>query len=479
MRTIAGGRLTNSRKLPPGPAPFPVIGNLHQLGDKPHQSLAELAKTYGPILSLKQGQLTTVVISSPTLAKEILQKQDLAFSNRSVRDALRACDHHKNAIPWLPVSAQWRTLRKICNSHVFSAQKLDGNRHLRRHKVDELLSEVRRSCDAGVPVEIFHVTFKTSLNLLSSTFFSMDWASTESDITGELKETVTQIFEDIGKFNLVDYFPVLAGFDPQGIRRRMAVNFRKMYEMFEVTINQRLEAKRLNRYIPSNDVLDTLLSISEDDEGFDRAHVKILLLDLFTAGTDTTSSTLEWTMTELFRNPKILLKAQEELQQVIGRGNPIEESDIIRLPYLNAIIKENFRLHPPAPLLLPRRVEADAEVSGFTVPRGAQVLVNVWAIGRDPCTWERPNEFMPERFLGSEVDVRGRDFELLPFGGGRRICPGLPLAQRMVHLMLASLLNSFDWRLENGVLPENLGVEEVFGLTLRKANPLKLIPISL
>ncbi|XAR70379.1 Geraniol 8-hydroxylase [Bertholletia excelsa] len=430
-------------------------------------------------MCLKLGQVTTIVISSPALAKEILQKQDLAFSNRAVPDAVRACEHHKNSVAWLPVSPQWRTLRKICNSHVFSAQKLDSNRHLRRQKVDELVSEVRQCCDAGVPVEIIHMAFKTSLNFLMNTFFSVDLTRTASDITGGLKETVTKIFEDVGKPNLVDYFPMLARFDLLGIRGRVTVYFEEMFEMFDKTINQRLEAKRLNSYIPSTDVLDTLLSISEDGESIDITHVKHLLLDLFAAGTDTTSSTLEWAMTELFRTPKVLLKAQEELKQVIGRGNTIEESDITRLPYLNAIIKETFRLHPPAPLLLPRRVETDGEIFGFSVPRGAQILVNAWAIGRDPCTWERPNEFVPERFLGSEVDVRGRDFELIPFGGGRRICPGLPLALRMVHLMLASLLNSFDWRLEDGVLPEDLEVEEVFGLTLRKAHPLKLIPVSL
>ncbi|GKU95412.1 hypothetical protein SLEP1_g8776 [Rubroshorea leprosula] len=184
-------------------------------------------------------------------------------------------------------------------------------------------------------------------------------------------------------------------------------------------------------------------------------------------------------MAELLRNPNVLLKARRELAETIGKGKQVEESDISRLPYLQAIIKETTRLHPAVPLLLPRRAGADTEVCGFTVPEGAQVLVNAWAIGRDPSIWEMPNCFMPERFLESEIDVKGRDFELIPFGGGRRICPGLPLAMRMLHLMLGSLINCFDWKLEDGVTPENMDMDEKFGITLQKAEPLRAIPFLL
>ncbi|PON33269.1 Cytochrome P450, E-class, group I [Trema orientale] len=201
--------------------------------------------------------------------------------------------------------------------------------------------------------------------------------------------------------------------------------------------------------------------------------------DLFAAGTDTTSSTLEWSMTELLRKPEILSKAQAELERVIGKGNQVQESDIAGLPYLQAIIKETFRLHPPAPLLLPRKAETDVEVCGYTVPKGAQVLVNVWAVSRDPSIWESPNEFIPERFLESNVDVKGRHFELLPFGGGRRICPGLPLAIRMVHLMLGSLIHSFDWKLEGGVELESMNMEDKFGITLQKAQPLRALAMPI
>lgn len=197
------------------------------------------------------------------------------------------------------------------------------------------------------------------------------------------------------------------------------------------------------------------------------------------AGTDTTSSTTEWAMAELLHNPEILKKAKAELEQIIGKGQLIQESDISRLPYLRATVKETMRIHPSVPFLIPRKVETDVEVYGYTVPMGAQVLVNAWAIGRDPSIWKNPTTFMPERFLESEVDVRGQDFELIPFGAGRRICLGLPLAMRMIPVVLGSLINSFDWKLEGGIAPGELDMEEKFGITLQKAQPLRAIPFQM
>lgn len=182
-------------------------------------------------------------------------------------------------------------------------------------------------------------------------------------------------------------------------------------------------------------------------------------------------------MAELLHNPNALSKAKEELERVIGKGNAVEESDIPRLPYLQAIVKETFRLHPAVPFLLPRKAETDVEINGYVIPKGAQVLVNAWAIGRDTNFWDNANFFLPERFLDSEIDVKGRNFELIPFGGGRRICPGLPLAIRMLHLMLGSLIHNFDWKLEDGVRSEELNMEDKFALTLQMAYPLRAIPI--
>ena len=184
-------------------------------------------------------------------------------------------------------------------------------------------------------------------------------------------------------------------------------------------------------------------------------------------------------MAELIHNPKIMSKVEKELEQVVGKGNPVEETDIARLPYLQAVIKETFRLHPPVPLLLPRKAEVDVEIGGYIIPKDAQVLVNAWVIGRDPTKWDNPNIFLPERFLDSEIDIKGHHFELIPFGSGRRICPGLPLAIRMLPLMLGSLVNCFNWKLEDGIKLDDLDKEDEYGITLEKSQPVRIVPIKL
>lgn len=168
-------------------------------------------------------------------------------------------------------------------------------------------------------------------------------------------------------------------------------------------------------------------------------------------------------------------KAKQELEQIIGKGKPVEESDIARLPYLQAVIKETFRLHPPVPFLIPRKANADVEIRGYTIPKDAHVLVNVWAIGRN--SWENPDVFSPERFLlRPEIDVKGHNYELTPFGAGRRICPGLPLAMRMLYLMLGSLINCFNWRLEDGMKIDDMNMDDHFGITLGKAQSVRVVP---
>ncbi|KAK3151045.1 hypothetical protein QOZ80_3AG0240950 [Eleusine coracana subsp. coracana] len=197
--------------------------------------------------------------------------------------------------------------------------------------------------------------------------------------------------------------------------------------------------------------------------------------DLFSAGSETTSATVEWAMAELLQNPSTMAKARDELAQVIDSKPEIEESDVGELKYLQAIVKETFRLHPPAPLLLPRQAETTSEIGGYEVPKGARVLVNVWAIGRDSKVWPDPEKFLPERFLEGEIDFRGRCFELAPFGSGRRMCPGMPLAVRMVHLMLACLLHRFDWRLPADVEKNGLDMTEKFGTILSLKTPLHAV----
>ena len=199
--------------------------------------------------------------------------------------------------------------------------------------------------------------------------------------------------------------------------------------------------------------------------------------DLIAGGTESSAVTVEWAISELLKKPEVIAKATEELDRVIGRSRWVTEKDIPQLPYVDAIVKETMRLHPVAPLLVPRLAREDATVDGYDIPAGTRVLVSVWSIGRDPALWDAPEEFMPERFLGSKLDVKGQDYELLPFGSGRRMCPGYSLGLKVIQVSLANLLHGFTWCLPNDMTKEELSVEEIFGLSTPRKFPVEAVVV--
>ncbi|KAI3735247.1 hypothetical protein L6452_14739 [Arctium lappa] len=210
------------------------------------------------------------------------------------------------------------------------------------------------------------------------------------------------------------------------------------------------------------------------EEGVSDNQINQLALELFIGGTDTTTSTVGWAIAELLRCKEALSKLQREVKKEIKSGK-ITESQLSELPYLHACIKETLRLHPTTPFLLPHQAQETCEVMGYTIPKDAEIFVNIWAISRDPKIWDDPLSFKPERFLGSKVDFRGQNFEFTPFGAGRRMCPGLSLGLRSVELILASLIQGFDWVLPNDDDPSKLDMNDKFGVTLQKEKPVKLI----
>ncbi|XP_052210399.1 geraniol 8-hydroxylase-like [Diospyros lotus] len=466
------------RKLPPGPRGLPLIGNLLMIGDRPHESLTELAKIHGPLMTVKLGFATTVVASSAEMAKEMFQKNDRACMGRAIPDAVTAETDHHLSLVWSSGGPHWTNLRKLCNTQLFTAQRLDQLQHLRHQIMDNMVSHVAEARDAKEGIFVGRLVFGTSLNLLSNTMFSGAMLDAKSDAMKELKVLMARIMELAGRPNLADCFPFLRRFDPQGIRREIKVSYDRLHELLEDMIDQRMK-RRASGSPRCGDFLDVLFDHSEKHgDEFDRRNINILLSDLFIGGTDTTSTTIEWAMTELLRNPTIMAKAKTELALTIGSKRSIQEQDLPKLPYLDAIIKETMRLHPTAPLLLPHRAETEVEVCGYTIPKHTQILVNAWSMAQDASYWVQPKNFTPERFLSSEVDFVGKNFAFIPFGAGRRICPGLGLGIRMLKLVLANLLYHFDWKLPNGMLPQELDMQDKFGVTLQKAIPLVAIPVA-
>ncbi|WOL04640.1 Alpha-humulene 10-hydroxylase [Canna indica] len=201
----------------------------------------------------------------------------------------------------------------------------------------------------------------------------------------------------------------------------------------------------------------------------------LLTMDVFTGGTETSSTVVEWVMSELMRNPKVMEKAQNEVREAMKGNMRVEESEICKLNYLNSIVKETLRLHPPAPLLIPRTCKETCQVLGYTIPAGTRVLTNVWAMGRNPQYWEDAEIFKPERFDNHAIDYKGQHFEFIPFGAGRRMCPGITFGMVNAELVLTNLLYYFDWKLPHGMKPQDLDMTEAFGISAHKKSKLCLL----
>ncbi|KAK6918478.1 Cytochrome P450 [Dillenia turbinata] len=273
---MLGHRRFGASKLPPGPRGLPIIGNMLQLGKMPHQTLTNWAKSYGPIMSIKLGSNQTIVISSSTLAKEALQKNDQIFVDRPMVDAMRALNHHEYSIAWLPASNKWRYLRKILTMEMFTSQRLNACQGLRQEKVQQLMQHVQKCCDNNWAVLVGQASFTSSLNFISNTLFSMDVASYDSQ--NEFHELARGIMELIGLPNISDYFPILWYIDPQGLRRKTELMMEKVIEILDRIVNQRLQ---LGDSSPYSDILDHLLKIQkENGSEFTRAD-----LDHFLMGT--------------------------------------------------------------------------------------------------------------------------------------------------------------------------------------------------
>ncbi|KAK6920231.1 Cytochrome P450 [Dillenia turbinata] len=266
----------SAKRLPPRISLLSIIQNYTDLSRIPHQALAKLSKTYGPIMSFKQGNMTIIVTSTPKLAKEVLQTQDKILSGRPTPDAVRALDHYNGSMIWLQPHSKWRVFRKICNSEIFSLQKVETRVGLRQKKVQELLDYVQSCCDKGQAVDVGQVAFTTSLNLLSNTLFSIDLASYHSKRAYEFKELVWAASEQIGRPNSVDYYPILGVLDPQGIRRATKFNAERIIAVFEGIINQRLQ---FNKYLEGKDVIDAFLKFhKENGTEFSLHDIKHLLV---------------------------------------------------------------------------------------------------------------------------------------------------------------------------------------------------------
>uniref|UniRef100_A0A0D9XIU2 Uncharacterized protein n=1 Tax=Leersia perrieri TaxID=77586 RepID=A0A0D9XIU2_9ORYZ len=487
------------RRLPPGPRPLPLIGNLLDIaGDLPHRSLAHLARRHGPLMTLRLGTAgVTIVASSPATAREVLQTHNGSLTGRSPPDAWRGAGHADNSVFVLPPRRKWRALRRIGAEHMISPRMLDdGARRLRPILRDAVLGLVGRVSEAaghgGVPVEVGRVVFAALADLQWRAMFSVSLdEAADVDTARALHDAAREAVALSLKPNVSDFFPMLAAFDLQGLRRRFGRSMATVYGLIDEQIEIRVRSRRLDNaggVDKDDDLLDVLLDMSEkgkdgDVVNIDRGVMRTFLADIFLATVDAVSCGIEWAMAELLQNPPIMLKLQEELRRVLGSKTHAEYSDMDNLPYLQAVTKETLRLHPVVPFV-PNETEETVEIQGHIIPKGSTVLVNVWAVHRDAEVWPEPDKFLPERFLlrQNEQEAARRplgtattEFELIPFSAGRRVCLGMPLATRMLHAMLGTLLHRFEWTLLREVEKCGVDMSENLGLTMTMATPLQAI----
>nr|ADK56126.1 putative flavonoid 3'-hydroxylase [Coreopsis grandiflora] len=477
-------RNRRAKRLPPGPTPWPIVGNLPHLGTIPHHSLAALATRYGPLMHLRLGFVDVVVAASASVAAQFLKAHDANFASRPLSSGGKHMAYNYQDLVFAPYGPRWRMLRKICSVHLFPAKSLDDFRHVRQEEVAIL---TRALVDAGKSTVILGQLLNVcTTNALARVMLGRrvfgDGSGGGDPKADEFKDMVVELTVLAGEFNIGDFIPALDILDLQGVTKKM----KKLHTRFDSFLNTILEEHKTGGSGASAhvDLLSTLISLKDDADGeggkLSDTEIKALLLNLFAAGTDTSSSTVEWAIAELIRHPHLMKQAQQEMDTVVGQDRLVTELDLSQLTFLQAIVKETFRLHPSTPLSLPRIASESCEINGYNIPKGSTLLVNVWAIARDPKMWTNPLQFQPARFMpGGEkpnADVKGNDFEVIPFGAGRRICAGMSLGLRMVQLLTATLVQAFDWELANGLEPADLNMEEAYGLTLQRAAPLVVHP---
>ncbi|CAA2974621.1 cytochrome P450 71A3-like [Olea europaea var. sylvestris] len=463
----------------PSPPKLPVIGNLHQLGLFPHRALQALSKRYGPIMMLHLGSVPAVIVSSAEGAREIMKTHDLVFSNRPKVSIPDKIVYGSKDIAFAPYGEHWRQVRSICVLHLLSFKRVQSFRYIREEETDLMIQKIRQSSTSPTSVtNLSNLLVSVTNDTICRVALGRKYSDGEADGSNKFELMLKEIMEIAGTFNVGDYIPWLKWMNMvNGLDARVD-RLAKTFDKFLSSIVEEHRSRRKQENSSNaTDLVDLLLEIqSEKKTSFtlDDETMKSVIFDMFAAGTDTTYTSLEWTVTEVLRHPKVMKKLQNEVRQVAGGKSEITEDDLEKMPYLKAVMKESLRLHPSIPLLVPRESTQDTKVMGYNIPTGTQVMVNAWAIARDPKEWENPEEFNPERFFNNtEVDFRGFNFEYIPFGAGRRGCPGITFAMAVNEFALAKLMLNFNFALPIGA--KDWDLLEAVGSTVHKKHPLLVV----
>nr|WNO46792.1 cytochrome P450 712K1 [Tripterygium hypoglaucum] len=465
-------------RLPPSPPSLPVVGHIHLLSKDIHICFQNLARKYGPLLYLRFGSFKCLLISSASVATEVFKSNDVAFSSKPFSCLGDRLIFGNTGFIISQYGDYWRYMKKLTVTELLGARQLERSRKVRQEELHRYLQRVFEKAGAG---EVFDVGSEL-MKLTNNTICRMVLSTRCSEDDNEAEE-VKKLVE--GSFDLAMKMTMVAMSGP--LKKVVG----KYYEKEDKDINRRCDellermwkeheerAKREGVDREDKDFMDILLEAYYNDKAefkITRNQVKAFILDIFIAGTSTSADTMQWVMANLINHPDVLKKVRQEIESVVGNSKRVvEESDLPNFPYLQAVVKETLRLYPPGPVL-PRRTNEDRKVSGFDIPKDLIVAFNVYAIMRDPEAWDKPNEFIPERFLSSTKEQNTQLVNFMAFGAGRRLCPGSTLALTLMNTAIANMVQCFDWKV--GIDGDIVNMKAGTGFTLALAEPLMCRPV--
>ncbi|KAM3393447.1 hypothetical protein ACQJBY_014249 [Aegilops geniculata] len=476
------GAKDNRSKLPPGPWNLPVVGSLHHfVGTLPHHALLRLSRRYGPLMLLSVGEVSSVVVSTPEAAMEVLKTNDLVFASRPSRPTSDIVSCGGKGIIFTPYGDHWRLMRKICIVEVLSARQVRRIDSIMQDEIAKLVSSIvaASSTSPAAVIDLSKAMVELTNNIITRAVFGGKCPQQETYL-GELHPLLMLV----GGFHLVDLFPssLLVRLLSRATSHLRSCHSR-IQRILEDILVERKEKEAASDSAGrrgDEDLLDVLLRLQKEDTlnfPLTSEIIGAVIFDIFAAATDTSATTLEWAMSELIRNPEVMTRTKLEVRQIsLAPGQSmITSADLGNLHYLRRVIKETLRLHPPAAVIR-RAARERCQVMGYNTPKDIPVMINLFAVGRDARHWgQDAAEFRPERFDAMNVEYSpGSQMEFIPFGFGRRQCPGARMATTTIELVLANLLYQFDWAIPGGASPGSLDMSEVFGLTVRRSSNLCL-----
>ncbi|WCJ33952.1 cytochrome P450 family 705 subfamily A polypeptide 27 [Euphorbia peplus] len=470
---------SSETRLPPSPPSLPFIGHLHLVGAAFPTSFQTLARRYGPLMTLHIGSSTFIVASTKSVAKQIFNTHDLNFASRFETGPADYNIYKGKGFITSPYSEYWRFMRKLCVTELFGGGQFNRFKNIRENEITNLIKSLMKLAEKGLSCDL-NVEFESfANNVICKMTMSKRFLNNDEEAK-KMRKLVAQIMDRGAKLGVSEVFGILKKVDVFGHGKKLKDALLEYDEAIEKIIKDYEDDYYDNNggdQDQDKDVMHILLETCRDPNAqveLTRPHIKYFILELFMASIDTESAAIQWTMAELINHPTVLNKLRLEINSVVNSDRLVNESDSPNLPYLRAVVKESLRLHPPVPLIH-RECIKDCKINGYDVKSNSRLLVNAYAIMRDPDTWRDPDQYIPERFMEFDQNKGIHEFSYIPFGGGRRGCVGTTHAHALMYASVGALVQCFDWRVKDG---DKIDISVANGFSGTMAPPLLCYPIT-